>query len=229
MAYSKSRARVEFETGSKSLTLLARTISYKSSALSYEHKLMIYQSSIFLLSAKIEEYTKTLIEDIFFKYRSQNALLTAIPNNIKTKTLVDYQFSHYKNFNYNADERKLLDKLSIDKSVYSLINGLNVNNALNASIIIATNKYPSVKNLKILYHRIGISDIFTEIAKRARRDFIPLLDSFLSIREAIAHQGAPPITFVDLKRQFENIIDLINYIDRIVYSHIISSSGQDYW
>jgi hypothetical protein len=102
-------------------------------------------------------------------------------------------------------------------------------NAINPKSVLATNKYPSIKNLKILYIRIGISDIFNEVAKRGQKDYKSQLESFLSIREAIAHQEAPVMTFQDVERNLNNLIDFINKIDRVVYSHIAKVSGEVYW
>lgn len=230
MPYEKSQARIDFEAGTKSLKQVARKVSYKSSPLKYEQKLLIFQSSIFLMSAKIEEYTKVLIEKIMFNYKSKNALMSQIPENIRTKALIDKQLVHYKNFNYNSNERNLLKKVNCTMSYYEILNpGTIFNNSINSENVIATNKYPSVKNIKILYFRIGINDIFNEVARRGRKDYKSQLDSFLSIREAIAHQEAPILTYQDVERHLDNLVDLINKIDRVVYSHIVKVSGKDYW
>jgi len=230
MPYKKSQARVDFETGSKSLKQVAKKVSYNSSPLKYEQKLLIYQSTMFLMSAKLEEYTKTLIEDLIFSYKSNNALMSDIPENIRTKTLIDNQLSHYKNYTHNSDERKLIDKINCTKAYYDVLDlTSSFSNSINSHIVIATNKYPSVKNLKILYLRIGILDIFKGIAKRGKKDFKSLLESFLSIREAIAHQEAPVLTNQDVERHINNLIEMINNIDRVVYSHINEISGEKYW
>src|SRR5690554_456090 len=121
MPYTKSQARIDFETGTKSLKQVAKKVSYNSSPLKYEQKLLIFQSTMFLMSAKIEEYTKVLIEKIIFNYRSKNALMSEIPENIRTKVLIDNQLVHYKNFNHNSDERKLLDKINCSKSYYEIL------------------------------------------------------------------------------------------------------------
>lgn len=230
MPYSKSQARIDFETGTKSLKQVAKKVSYKSSPLKYEQKLLIFQSTIFLMSAKIEEYTKVLIEKIIFNYKSRNALMSEIPENIRTKVLIDNQLVHYKNFNHNSDERKLLEKINCGKSYYEILNPTNrFSNSINPKNVLATNKYPSTNNFKILYYRIGINDIFNEIASRGRKDYKSQLESFLSIREAIAHQEAPVLTFQDVERHLDNLIDLINKIDRVVFSHIVKISGDNYW
>ncbi|WP_339680708.1 HEPN domain-containing protein [Cyclobacterium marinum] len=230
MSYKKSQARIDFETGTKSLKQVAKKVSYKSSPLNYDQKLLIFQSSIFLMSAKIEEYTKVLIEKIIFNYKSKNAFMSKIPVNIRTKALIDNQLVHYKNFNHNTDERKLIEKINCAKSYYEILNPDNCfSNYINSENVIATNKYPSVKNIKILYFRIGINDIFNEVAKRGRKDYKSQLESFLSIREAIAHQEAPVLTYQDVERHLDNLVDLIRKIDRVVYSHIIKSSGEIFW
>lgn len=230
MPYKKSQARIDFEAGSKSLKQVAKKVSYKSSPLKYEQKLLIYQSTMFLMSAKLEEYTKTLIEDLIFSYKSNNALMSEIPENIRTKTLIDNQLSHYKNYTHNPDERKLLEKMNCTKEYYNVLD-LNspFSNNINSHIVIATNKYPSVKNLKILYFRVGITDIFKGISKRGKKDFKSLLESFLSIREAIAHQEAPELTSQDVERHINNLGEMINNIDRVVCSHITEISGEQYW
>ena len=230
MPYSKSRARQEFETESYKLVTLAKMVSYKSSPLTYDHKQLINQSCIFLLSARIEDYTKNLIEDLIYRYRSNGAKLGNIPKNIRTKTLLDKQVQHYRNYYNSSDERKLLNSISIDSNYYDL---LNDNSAfitqIHPSNIIGTNKYPSIKNLKVLYLRIGISDIIVELNKKSKKDLKTSLESFLSLRESIAHQGAPTITFDDIKRNFKNINEIINYFDRILYSHILNESGTTFW
>jgi hypothetical protein len=230
MPYNRSPARVDFETGTKSLKQVAKKVSYNSSPLNYDQKLLIFQSTIFLMSAKIEEYTKTLIESLIFSYKSNNALMSEIPENIRTKVLIDNQLIYYKNFTHIKDEKKLLEKISCNNSYYDVLNLTNTfSNVINSRSVLATNKYPSVKNLKILYIRIGIKDIFNELAIRGQKDYKSQLESFLSVREAIAHQAAPVMTFQDVERHLNNLIDFINKIDRVVYSHITNVSGEKYW
>ena len=230
MPYSKSKAREEFEVESNKLVKLAKKVSYKSSPLNYDHKQLINQSCIFLLSARIEDYTKTLIEDLIYKYKTNGAILSNIPNNIRTKALLDKQVNYFRNYYNSSDERSLLKNISIESNYYELLNdGMSFNSQIHSTNIIGTNKYPSVKNLKILYLRIGISDIIKELNKKSKKDLKTALESFLSLRESIAHQGAPAITFIDIERHFKNVNEIINHIDRIIYSHILKESGSNFW
>lgn len=230
MPYSKSRARRDFEIESTKLIKLAKKVSYKSSPLTYAHKQLINQSCIFLLSARIEDYTKNLIEDLIYSYRTNGATLQNIPKNIRTKTLLDNQVNHFRTYYNSSDEKTLIRNISIENGFYSLIDDtITFTNQVHSSNIIGTNKYPSIKNLKILYNRIGINDIITELNIKAKKDIKTGFESFLSLRESIAHQGAPAITYIDIERHFRLINEAINYIDRVVYSHIKRESGEIYW
>lgn len=106
MGYKKSRARIEFEEGTKSLKSTARQVSFKSSMLTYEQKILIYQSVVFLMSAKLETYNESLIKEIIFNYKSKKAKISELPDNIVTKTIIDRQLTHYRNFINNSDEKK---------------------------------------------------------------------------------------------------------------------------
>lgn len=230
MPYSKSRARREFESETGKLLKLAKKVSYKSSPLTYEHKQLVNQSCIFLLSARIEDFTKILIEDLLYNYRHNGATLSLVPTNIRTKTLLDKQVNYYRSYYNSSDERALLQNIAIDSSYYGIMdNGAGFTTQIFPNNIIGTNKYPSIKNLKILYFRLGINDIINDLNRKAKKDVKTNIESFLSLRESIAHQGAPAITFIDVERHFANILEAINYIDRIVYSHIKKESGEAYW
>lgn len=230
MPYSKSKARTDFEAESYKLLKLAKKVSYKSSPLTYEHKQLINQSCIFLLSARIEDYTKNLVEDLFYNYRTKGATLANIPKSVRTKVLLDKQVNHFRAYYNSSDEKVLLRNISIDNNYYELIDdSIVLSNQIHSSNIIGTNKYPSIKNLKILFHRLGINDILNELHRRAQKDITTAVESFLSLRESIAHQGAPAITYIDIERHFKNINETINYLDRIVYSHIKKESGETFW
>lgn len=230
MPYSKSRARNEFEIEANKLLKLAKKVSYKSSPLTYDHKQLVNQSCIFLLSARIEDFTKILIEDLLYNYRNKGATLKHIPKNTRTKTLLDKQVSFYRSYYNSSDERTLLRNIAIDSNYYSIMDDTtNFTTQIYPSNIIGTNKYPSIKNLKILFYRIGIDDITNDLNRKAKKDVRTNIESFLSLRESIAHQGAPAVTYNDVERHFGNIIEAINYIDRVVYSHIKKESGDVYW
>ena len=231
MPYSKSRARKEFETTHSELLSLARQISYKNVVLSYDHKNMIFQSSIVLLCSSLEEYLRVFVEDMFYKYRSNGAKLSDIPLSPRTFSLFKKQQSIYEAFIHKRDEAKIIEKLNISNAhMYSVIDdNILFTHHIDPKIIVNDKKYPSPKNLKVLYNRIGIKNLFVEINKIGKKDYELILRSFLDVRETIAHQESTDLTFVDVKRNFSNIMDLLDKLDRFSYKHVCSISGQKYW
>lgn len=230
MPYSKSLARQDFESEFFRIKKLAKKSSFASSPISYDHKQLIFQSCIFNLSARIEDYTKSLIEGILFNYRSRGAKLSDLHENIRIKGIIDNQTIHYRNYYNQSDEKKLIQNLSIKKGTFNLLDDdIVFVNQVKSINIISTNKYPSVKNLKKIYNRIGIEDIVAKINAESKRDLKTAFESFLNLRESIAHQSPPNITFQDVERHYDNVKQYINFIDRIVYKHICKFSTSKYW
>lgn len=231
MPYTKSRARQEFESKSKKLVSLARQISYKNVALSYEHKNLIFQSTMVLLCSSLEEYLRVFVEDMFFSYKSQGATLSNIHVNPRTYALFHRQRAIYESYIHNRDEGKTLDKLNVTNDhLYSVVDETQtLLNQIDPKTVVNDKKYPSPKNLKILFNRIGIKNIFNETERIGRKDYELILRSFLDVRETIAHQESTDLTFEDVKRNFKNISDLLDKLDRASFKHVCHVSGQKYW
>lgn len=90
-------------------------------------------------------------------------------------------------------------------------------------------KYPSIKNIMTLYNRIGIPNIFSVLSALKHRDYKNPLNSFLSVREAIAHQGAGAVTFNDVKNHIEFINELIYMFDKELYKNCCRVAGASFW
>lgn len=230
MPYSKSKGRNDFETLSSDLFSLAREISFRRVKLSYEHKNLVYQSCIVLLSSAVEQYLKSFIEDLFYSYRSNGATLSQLPDNSRTFALFVKHRTVYESFINNRDETKALTKLNIKDPSYAIVdNSIILTNHVDPNKIVNDRKYPSIKNIKSLYNRIGIANIFSRANSIGRKDYELLLKSFLDIRETIAHQESQNLTFDDIKRNFKNISDLIDKLDRISYKEVCKMSGSKFW
>jgi hypothetical protein len=230
MPYSKSQSRKEFEKSLNNLGELVRKVSYKSNRLPYSYKNLIYQSSIFLLSASIEEYIKRLIEDWIYQLKSQGALNKNISDETRSFFLADNLTITFKKQLYQTDEKELVKDIHIKKNFYSLINDNDlIYPWISASSILKNKKYPKPDNLITLFHRLGIQNIFHHIDKRGNKDYKALVRSFLDVRESIAHQSPPALTYSDVLRHFINIQEFISHIDRTLYSHIIKTSGPEFW
>jgi len=231
MSYKKSKARKEFEVTSNELISMAKQVSYKRANLSYEHKNMIFQSSIVLLCSSLEEYLRLFIENLFFSYKTNKAKLSEIPQNLRTFALFQKQKTIFENYIYARDEVKTLEKLKVsNKDLYSVIDDdIILLNQIDSKIVVNDRKYPSPKNLKILYNRLGVNNIFNETNKTGKKNYEFQLRSFLDIRETIAHQESTDLTIDDIKRNFENIRDFLDKLDRVSYKYVCRYSGHKFW
>lgn len=230
MSYTKSQSRKDFDSSLENISGLVKKISYKSNGLPYSYKNLIYQSSIFLLSANIEEYIKRITEDWIYQLRIQGALNKNLSKVTRTFLLANNFSATFKKQLYQTDERELVKEIHIEKEFYSIIRDDEVFSPfISASAILKNKKYPKPDNLVTLFHRLGINNIFNSIDKKGKKDYKALIRSFLDVREAIAHQSPPSLTYSDVQRHFINIHEFISNTDRVLYSHIVKTSGSKFW
>lgn len=143
--------------------------------------------------------------------------------------------SHYVHIyvkdHQTQNEKETLEKLVNTKS--TLKNFLDdtelFDNRWLAENIWSNKKYPSVKNLITLYNRLGIPNIFKVLASVGHKDYKTPLNSFLSIRESIAHQGAGDVTYKDVKSYIDFINNLIYMFDKELYKHCCRVAGGVFW
>lgn len=230
MTYRKSRSRVSFDCAIVNYRRLSLTASYKTSGFSYAHQNLIFQSAIFQSCAAIEEYLKSFFEDLIFEFKKNKIKIGELPLNVKLMALLKNQKDTFKYYLNNGDEAKTLQKVKGSLPILKLADDtIEINGWIEMSLILGTNKYPSPKNLKTVYNRIGIEDIFKEIHMSSRSNLKGQLDSFLDIRSSISHESPPPLTYKDVKRHLENVANLVKHLDRVKHKHISKVSSSSYW
>lgn len=233
MSYAKSAARQGYEGFSSKLLSLARsTEQIKVNVLTYEHKNLIYQSIVVLLSSAIEEYHKTFIEDWFFRLRASHVTMSRVPDNAKIYGLLHNTVQQYRDLLYSREnEKEILEKMVNSKQLLKkYVDDTELFDiSWLAKNVWSNKKYPSVKNITILYNRLGIPNIFKVLSIIKHRDYKNPLNSFLSVRESIAHQGAGAVTFDDVKNHISFINELIYLFDKELYKHCCRVAGSVYW
>lgn len=232
MSYAKSKNRIDYENLSVNLRSLANSTDRLTIGLTYEHKNLIYQALIVLLSSAIEEYNRSVIEDWFYQLRIQNAQMGQLPVNSRMFGLLHRAAPHFRSYLYKVEnESKLIEQL--DRARNDISNLVNDNATFTAQYLSkelwGDKKYPSIKNMGVLYNRIGIEDIFGRLSLRYHRDYKNKLSSLLSIREAIAHTGLRTVTYTDIIDQIDFVDELINRLDRVLYTHFSLVAGSQYW
>ena len=233
MSYSKSNARDVFDNFSRQLYSLAKsTKAIPGASLSYNHKDLIYKSLVVLLCSSIEEYHKTFIEDWFYKLRSSGVNMDKVPVNARIFGFLHNTEHYFKNFLYNREgEKEIIDKFARSKDVLKkyVDDTEPFDMSWLAANVWSNKKYPSTKNIETLYNRLGIPNIFRVLSAVKHKDYKTPLDSFLSVRESIAHAGAGAVTFDDVKKYIDFVNEFVHLLDRELYKHCCHAAGGDNW
>lgn len=223
---------MDFEQKVEELSNLAQVISYKKVKISYSHKNLIFLSTVVLLSAALEEYFRCFVDDLFYRFKVGSAPMTALHPNTRTYAILSRQQEAYRTFLFkNMGEIEIMNRLSISRKVlYEILDdNAEYTNHITAKEIVQGKKYSNTRNIKILYNRLGISDIFAVINKKGHKDYRTLIDSFLDIRTTISHASPMSLTILDVRRCLSDINDVVNRLDREMYSHCCKYSGIQYW
>lgn len=229
MAYSRSLARQDFLKNILEIQTVSRKADYKKSNVPESALEMIYQAAIFKACAYLEEYLKSIIQDWLYLVEQNGYTCAQIPNNLRLFLISKGQEGAYKAFIFQGDEKALLKKL--DKNKYTPLLNLAspVKGLLDTNLVVGDRKYPSIKNIRRLFVRIGINKIFEDMQRRYSVNHTKPLQSFLDVREAIAHQNPPNLTYADVKMHLEHLRKLVNDLDRTIYSHVVRETGLDCW
>lgn len=233
MSYSKSTARIDFDATADYLLEKARqTERIPLSIMPNELKILVFQAVLVLLSSNVEEYHKHVIEDWFYQLKHQNAQMDKVPLNTRMLGLLKRTETGVKEYLFKkTNERTSIENFNKNRSTMSkFLNDAELFDMEHLhSTVWGDKKYPSQENIKTLYNRIGIPNIFERLTAKAHKDYKPSLKSFTDIRESIAHTGSGSVTYEDVKNQKNFICEFIYMLDKELYCHCCMISGSQYW
>lgn len=231
MPYVKSAARQEFDTVVKGLLSLARSSSYKSVSFPHDVRQCVYRNAIFQVSAALEEYFRSVLEDWLHELRVNGKSVSEAPRELILWAFGKKQKSAFQYFLLDGDEGEFVAKLAAIAELPRFLDpGEILSGAITSAEHVRDRKYPSIKNLSVLFKRFGIRDIFKLIHKTARRDYKKVLESFSDVRTEIAHQHpVPDITLDDVKLHLEGLTGFVAAIDRVLCAHVRAVSGNVCW
>jgi len=229
--YTKSIARKEFQQTTEALRVQVRHSSLKKSSIPHDIEQCVYRNAIFQTSAAIEEYIKYLLEDWIHLLHSNSKSLNEVPKELISWSVGKKQLRAYQDFIVFGDEGKFIDKISAMNNIRNYFNSATmVRDVISQPEHVRDRKYPSKKNISLLFRRFGISDIFNKVNIRGRNNYKIILESFSDVRTAIAHEHpTPDLTAHDVINQIALINDFIGKVDMVMYSHVVSTSGLDCW
>lgn len=218
MRYTPTRARREFDTWIIDALVLVRA-ARKQATHSRVVADGILCAGIFLTHARFENYFRDIVSFAIEKINGENLLSKSLPGRLRAAHLTALiPHAHLKHYYIHGNERLFLDRLHnvIAESDWSW-SFANYNGKVEPSIVIGQKGYPSVENLKSVFHKLGI-DIVPECNHRLRTDVAAMIDDISGLRGVMAHLGMPTgLTSNDVEDKIGNLKKIVRVIDRIVH------------
>lgn len=228
MPYSRTSYRNDFEDRIQALRVDARRADGFPATL-HTIRDMAFQCAIFQTSAALESYIRLVVEGWAqsLKRRSFGDRLPMASRGY----LAAIKFQpHFQKFAYESNEARLIVDLPNEHQKWPVLDGPTAIPAwFDGKLLHGGSAYPSLRNLKRLFHRLGIPDYEVQLSARLRRDVELMIEGFQDVRTALAHAAPPAITLADVIALTNDMISLVAATDRILYSHIINHGGADCW
>ncbi len=215
MPYTISRSRKEFDGN---VNKLFANIKNLDGDLDYSLLQQVLQSYFFSTSSFIENYLANMFDDWLYTLKAHKVKNALIPMNLRKKIFFEFQKDINLSYIIHKDEKRIYSALNLNRWEFEILEDQkNIASEINKHNILYTDRYPSVRNLKRIFLRLGMSNIFDEMGKIGKNNYKNVIISFMDIRENIAHSVPDDLTFLVVKDNHHKIKDFIRIIDRVFY------------
>lgn len=189
------------------------------------------QCCILQASAATEEYIKAIFDGWAFKLRQLDAATAVnIPMRIRALIVKNRLRGKFSKYITDNDEKALLDGLSQESHIWALMVGNSpIPRYFDGSSIYLDQKYPSHKNIKLIFSRIGVDNVFDSLSRILKSDAEYALTAFNSVRTALAHEAPPQLTYNDVKDNLKRISNIVRAMDCLLFSTLNSYAGVGCW
>lgn len=227
--YRPSTARTEFETSIGEIATVLPLLR-SSRGLHSDLKNYVLGASVVFLHAKLENYISDLFNGICQEACRINLDATQIPQSLLGWLfLADGHLERSRSFVARNDEYEFATHTG------SYINSELLNGRANYLRIerfkgIADKSYPSVKNIKRMFKRIGITNIFSRLKARLKFDVELEIVSLNGLRGSLAHSGlSGSLSYTDVKDHLDKINRIVKAIDKESFYHLRGSCPVAIW
>lgn len=191
---------------------------------------MTYQSAIFQASATLEDYLKQIFDHWLYELKRHNMGGTSIPQRARFSYFGRELSDAFSKFVYTGDEKDLAEKLQSKSEVIGFAMGYeSILPYLTGEFAYKDRKYPSPKNIRKLYARIGCDNIFARLSKEMKSDAELKLRGFNDVRTAIAHGAPPSLTLIDVKRNLDDMAMIVKSLDKVNHKEFSKEFGGGVW
>jgi hypothetical protein len=191
---------------------------------------MTYQSAIFQASSTLEEYLKQIFDHWLFELKRHSRPGSSIPSRTRFSYLGREFSDSFSRFVHSGDEQSLAQKLQERSNIMDFAMGRSgILPHLTGEIAYKDKKYPSPKNVRALYARIGCDNIFDQLSRTLRTDAVLKLQAFNDLRTSIAHGTPPSLTLIDVRRNLDDVATIIKALDKISHREFSRDFGGGVW
>ena len=227
--YIPSNARTGFESSLIEINNVINIIS-PPRRVDPDIKNYILGAAILFLSAKLENYISDLFNGICQRASSGSCSVENVPAELLGWAfLSDGHFDRSCKFVAKKDEGDFIKSTGayLQKQLLK-----DPDNYLNVTLFkdISDRSYPSVKNIKRMFRRIGVESIFSLLNCRLHTDAENILKTLNVNRGALAHSGlSGSISYGDVKNQILQIRKLVAAIDKETFYHFRKTDTVGIW
>ena len=232
MAYKRSKARAELQSAFTRIVSTVRAVDTNNADTNVRD--FVLAASIFLAHAELENY----VSDLFAGYASA-ACAKATNGSALPALLRSHLFLEKANlrtiigsFITGKSELDILKALasSLRHSAGSIVNDAVPLSPFVGRDILTLQKYPSQDNLRKVFSRIGVMNIFDRASRHLRQDASALLESLGSLRTQLAHTGTlPGVSPRDIKERLKETERFVGAIDRVMFKETAGVFGSATW
>jgi len=230
MSYSRTQARLDAENRIIQLRGPFNYAKLRTRIIPTPIRDSIYQNTIFQLSATLEDYLYQLFSGWLSRLQAGGHFNSTLPDVTRGMIVLRSVEEEFTRFLSYGDEIKMSNYLMSSVEALQSVDPLKPLPSFDiTSSGVSDKKFPSKRNISSLFKRFGIKNIHSELSRRTRMDFELNLQSFMDLRNALAHESPPSVTDVDVSKYMDLVEKWIRAIDRIMYSHVVRASGASLW
>lgn len=232
MAYKKSRSRVELENSFVDIKSRLRLVENRSiDPLIRDY---VIAASIFLAHAEIENFIEDIISSFANGVQAAIQKGSALPGYLQPHLFLTKSNSVkiYSGFIAQNSEKELLKAFAaaIKGFAGNMVDDSRNISPFNGKDIYGNLKYPSHDNLKKIFNRLGIENLFDELSRILKKYSKAILESLGSLRTQLAHTGTlPGVSCRDVRDRLDNAGRFVGALDRVVYSITTKKLGSSIW
>jgi hypothetical protein len=226
--YRRSQARSEALLRLRDLRAGAKEASRKSTPVRVRN--MVYQSAIFLASSTLEEYLKQIFDHWLYELKRHGLAGANIPARARFSYVSRELSSVFNSYVHAGDEIALARKIEDRANLLEFAIGRSIIfTHLTGEFAYKDRKYPSPRNIKALYSRIGCDNIFQQLSRAMKADAELKLQAFNDIRTSMAHGSPPSLTIIDVNRNLDDVGIIIKSLDKINHREMSKDFGGGVW